>query len=113
MAYSAIYLPRPSGHRGIDAFDLLGWLGIEPQPVSAHGLPWDMFIVSSNGGAPIKISQASDDQPHPAWLDATTLVYMGTYGMFKARIGNDGAPLQAPERIRTGVSHAGLNWYGP
>jgi hypothetical protein len=72
-----------------------------------------MFLVSTKGGAPIKMSKTSDDQPHPVWLDATTLVYMGTYGMFKVEIGSDGAPLQAPEDIGAGVSHAGLSWHGP
>src|SRR5258708_6878654 len=87
VAFSAIYLPRTGGRSGPD---LLAWLGITPQSAVAHGLPWDMFLVSSRGGAPIKISQSSDDQPHPAWLDATTLVYMGTYGMFKVEIGSNG-----------------------
>jgi len=113
VAYSAIYLPRTGGQSDHDLFDLLGWLGLEPQPALAHGLPWDMFVVASKGGTPLKISQSSDDQPHPAWLDASTLTYMGTYGMYRVQIGGDGTPLQAPEEIHQGVSHGGLTWHTP
>ena len=110
VAFAAIYLPRKGGQQG---FDLLSWLGLKPELASAHGLPWDMFLVSMEGGTPIKISAMSDDQPHPAWLSNTVFAYMGSYAMYKVEIDSSGKPLQAPQEIHEGVSHGGLTWHGP
>ena len=110
VAFAAIYLPRKGGQQG---FDLFAWLGLKPEMASAHGLPWDMFVVSMQGGTPIKISTMSDDQPHPAWLSNTVLVYLGSYAMYKVGIDSSGKPLQAPQEIHQGVSHGGLTWHGP
>jgi Tol biopolymer transport system component len=111
VAFAAIYLPRTGGNR--QGFDLFAWLGLRPESASAHGLPWDMFLVSMQGGTPIKLSTTSDDQPHPTWLSDSVLAYLGNLSMYKVEIDSSGKPLQAPQEMHPGISHGGLTWHGP
>jgi hypothetical protein len=110
IAFAAIYVPGFGGHK---AFDLLSWLGLKPEVASAHGLPWDLFMVPAQGGKPVKLNKVSDDQPRPAWLNNTTLTYMGSYWMYNLEIDASGKPLSDPTQIHEGVPHGGLSWHGP
>ena len=65
------------------------------------------------GGKSAKATNLSEDQPRPAWLDNSTLTFMGTYGLYKLNIGPDGKATASPTRIHAGAAHGGLTWHGP
>jgi hypothetical protein len=100
--------PSPSG-----SLDLFGWLGLKPQTAEAHGLPWDMYLVPSAGGQPIRLSNLNEDQPVSVWLDNSTMAFMGTYGLYKVSIDSNGNPVGQPTKMRDGVVHGGLTWHSP
>lgn len=107
---STLAPPTPSG----SDFDLLGWLLFKPEVASAHGLPWDLFMVPANGGSkPVRLTNMAEDQPHPVWLDNSTVAFMGVTGLYKLELGADGNPVGEPEKIHDGAPHGGLTWYGP
>lgn len=103
--------PVPSNTGG--GFDLFSWLGITPKQAQAHGLPWDLFMVSAEGGAPIRLTTMDEDQPYPIWLDNSTIAFMGATGLYKISITPDGSPIGIPTKIHEGSPHGGLSWTGP
>ncbi|MDQ5826156.1 MAG: hypothetical protein M3441_18340 [Chloroflexota bacterium] len=112
VAFAAIEVPPISPDGG--ALDLFKWLTFQPEVAYAHGLPWDLYLVPANGGGtPIRLTNMSEDQPHPAWVGDTTLAFMGVGGLYKFEIGPDGNPLGKPEKIHDGAPHGGLTWHGP
>ena len=94
-------------------FDLFSWLGLAPRPAEAHGLPWDIFLVSAEGGSPIRLTTMDEDQPYPIWLDNSTIAFMGTTGLYNISIEADGSPIDVPIRVHEGAVHGGLSWRGP
>lgn len=111
VAFSATntpLLPRSS------SFNLLKWLYIEPEVASAHVVPWDLYMVSSSGGTPMRLTKLDEDQPYPVWLDNSTLAFMGTSGLYKLRITPDGKAVGAqPTKIHAGSIHGELTWHAP
>jgi hypothetical protein len=113
VAFAAIEIPPVSPGSG-NGFDVIKWLTFQPEVAYAHGLPWDLYLVPSNGGGtPIRLTNMSEDQPHPAWVDDSTLAFMGVSGLYKLQLGPDGNPLGKPEKIHEGAPHGGLTWHGP
>jgi hypothetical protein len=55
----------------------------------------------------------NEDQPHPVWLDNSTIAFMGTTGLYKLTIGSDGKPTGAPVKIHDGAPHGGLTLHAP
>jgi hypothetical protein len=106
-------LPTPTSTSGGGPFDLLGWLGLAPRNAQAHGLPWDVYLVPSAGGEPIRLTKLDEDQPVPTWLDNSTIAFMGTQGLFKISIDGNGNPQGNPVKLHDGAPHGGLSWRGP
>lgn len=103
----------PTPTKSGDQFDFFSWLGLEPKKAAAHGLPWDLFMVSTDGGTPIRLTTMDEDQPYPIWLDNTTIAFMGATGLYKLSINPDGSPIGIPTKIHEGSPHGGLSWLGP
>jgi hypothetical protein len=99
--------PTPAG------FNLLKWLMIEPGTASAHGIPWDLFIVPTGGGAPSQLTNLSDDEPFPVWHDNSTLSFLGLKGLYTLSIDPQGKAIGEPKRLGEGVQHGRLTWHGP
>lgn len=93
--------------------DLFVWLGLAPRPASAHILPWDIFMVSTEGGAPIRLTTMDEDQPYPIWLNNETVAFMGATGLYTLGIDPSGKPIDVPTRVHEGAIHGGLTWRGP
>jgi len=110
VAFAAINVPPPKSETG---FDFLRWLLFLPDKAYAHGLPWDMYMVSTSGGAPIQLTSLNEDQPYPVWLDNSTLAFMGVRGLYKLQIGPDGQPKGQADKIQEGAPHGGLTWHQP
>ncbi len=117
IAFAAINVPpalplTPTPTKPL-GFDFWNWPIFAAQSAQAHGLPWDLYIISSSGGAPIQLTRMNEDQPHAAWLNNTTIAFMGTTGLYKMSIGADGKPIGQPAKIHDGAVHGGLTWHAP
>lgn len=93
--------------------DFWSWLFFEPEVAEAHGLPWDLYMVSANGGQPARLTSILDDEPHSTWLDNSMLAFMGVNGFFKLKVDVEGKAVGNPERLGDGFRHAALTWHGP
>jgi Tol biopolymer transport system component len=93
-------------------FDFLRWL-ISPETAYAHGLPWELFLVSTLGGEPVQLTHLNEDQPHAAWLDGTHLAFNGATGLYKVQVSEQGALVAEPEKVHEGAPHGGLTWHAP
>ncbi len=109
IAFAAVNQPPPQG----SLFDPLEWLGIKPRTAAAHGLPWDVYLVPTEGGAPVRLSKLDEDQPFPAWLDDSTIAFMGINGLYKVQIDGSGASVGQPVKVHEGAAHGGLSWHAP
>lgn len=94
-------------------FDFLSWLTFEPRTASAHNFPWDLFLVPSSGGQPIRLTRLDEDQPHSIWLDNSTIAFMGIKGLQTLTIGPDGNPVGEPIKLINGVQHSTITWHEP
>jgi Tol biopolymer transport system component len=111
VAFAAIDIPRTGQvERG---FDFLAWLGLKPETAAAHGLPWELFLVPTAGGKPVKATSLTEDQPRPAWLDNSTLSFMGSYGLYRLQLDANGKPVGKTDKIHNGAPHGGLTWHAP
>lgn len=94
-------------------FDLMSWLLFKPSVASAHDVPWDLFIVPSEGGTAQRLTTLNDDQLHPVWLDTETIAFMGVKGLQTITIDGSGKAVGEPRRLMDGVRHSTLTWHGP
>ncbi len=94
-------------------FDFFRWLLFEPEVAEAHGLPWDLFMVSASGGTPVRLTTLGDDEPHAVWLDNSTITFVGVKGFFTLKIDAAGKPIGDLARLGDGSLHAWLTWHGP
>jgi Tol biopolymer transport system component len=125
-AFGILYAPRlsPDGKWVIFAatnspiapksgFDPLRWLGFVPETVSAHVVPWDIYLVPAEGGSPTRLTHLDEDQPYPTWMDNATIAFMGATGLYKQAISPDGRPAGEPVKLHPGSLHGGLTWHAP
>lgn len=113
IAFAAVNVPPPDTAPQGALFDPLAWLGLKPRTASAHGLPWDVYLVPAAGGTVVRLSKLDEDQPYPAWLDDSTIAFMGINGLYKLQIDGNGAPVGQPVKVHGGAPHGGLSWHAP
>ncbi|HEU4793303.1 MAG TPA: hypothetical protein VFS96_06575 [Nitrolancea sp.] len=86
--------PTASSHR----LPLFG-----PAVALAHGVPWDAWTVSLNGGTPVRRSSIREDQPVLAWSpDGKWLGMNGEVGLYLIRL-SDGKVYRVSDRVGTGL----------
>lgn len=110
VAFGAINSPPPQSKL---RFDFFRWLLFMPETASAHGLPWDLYMVPTSGGQPIRLTTLDEDQPFAIWLDNTNIAFMGVRGLYKVQIGTDGQPTGQAQKVHDGAPHGGLTWHAP
>jgi Tol biopolymer transport system component len=94
-------------------FDLFKWLMLEPETASAHGIPWELYIVPTAGGTPAQLTHLSDDEPYPVWHDNSTLSFLGIKGLHTLQIDAQGKAIGNPQWLGEGIQHGKLTWHGP
>jgi hypothetical protein len=108
VVFAAVNVPPAAPAEG---FDLFRWL--EPQTAQAHGFPWDVYLVPTSGGEPLRLTQMDEDEPFPIWLDNETVAFMGTTGLYKLRIDSSGQAIGEPTLFHAGSPHGRLSWHAP
>lgn|GEM_PF-1204740 len=121
--FIAIYAPAvaPGGQRVV--FAAIGgpqtppqaslWDGIVgffgPTAASAHGLPWDLWIVNSDGSGLRRLTSLNEDMPYPVWSkDGTRLIFVGATGLYQLDPAT--AALTQFQKYENG-SHTELSWH--
>jgi Tol biopolymer transport system component len=74
-----------------------------PGVALAHGVPWDAWTISVNGGTPQRRSSIREDQPVLAWSpDGKWLGMNGEVGLYLIRL-TDGHVYRIADRVGTGL----------
>jgi Tol biopolymer transport system component len=80
LAFAAISLLTPIGRSGRDGL-LLSWFGAAT--ASAHGFPWEAWLVNADGTNLHQIPDILDDDPSVAWSpDGTQVLVYGGWGSY-------------------------------
>jgi Tol biopolymer transport system component/mono/diheme cytochrome c family protein len=92
------------GRRTTPLEHLLGLF--EPPAAEAHGLPWDLWRVNTDGSDLRRLTQVYEDLPMASFSpDGRQLVFMGASGIYL--MNTDGSSLR---RIDPVGDHGGLDW---
>jgi Tol biopolymer transport system component len=79
LAFAAISVLAPAGHSAGGAF--ASWLSTGT--ALAHGFPWEVWLVNTDGSNLHQISDILDDDPSVAWApDGSQLLVYGGWGSF-------------------------------
>ena len=98
----------PANSRNLDAGSRLARLfaPILPQVAEAHGPPWDLWSVASDGSGLKRLTHVSEDLPFPVFShDGQTVVFIGTFGLYQMPA--DGGGLK---KIDLGTVHGQISW---
>jgi mono/diheme cytochrome c family protein/Tol biopolymer transport system component len=95
----------PSGASPIDTL-----LGLQaPATADAHGLPWDLWVINTDGSGLRRLTNIYEDLPMAAFApDGQQIAMMGAGGIY--RMDADGGNLR---RIDPVGDHGGLDWVRP
>ncbi len=76
-----------------------------------HGLPWDVWMVNTDGTGLTRLTAMNEDTPCPDWsADGKRIVFIGATGLYLLDATQPG---RSPTPLQTymGVSHAQLSWF--
>ncbi len=78
-------------------------------PVAAHGVPWELWVVTADGAGLQRLTDLREDSPRAAWSpDGKWIALKGELGMYL--LGADGKHLR---RIVQELAGDGLAWLEP
>jgi dipeptidyl aminopeptidase/acylaminoacyl peptidase len=84
--------PSAAGDTAPLALRLAEWFGVLPTPAYAHGLPYDIWSMSLDGGPLTKLADVKEDEPTVAWSpDGTHLAIFGVAALYVADANGGGA----------------------
>ncbi|MBI4498506.1 MAG: PD40 domain-containing protein [Chloroflexi bacterium] len=123
--FTALFAPRPSpdgrfivfaapsdgqtaapGGRGAPA--LTSWLTswLLPRAAQAHGIPWELWLVQSNGEGLQRLTPPIEGTPYPVWLPGgETIAFLGELGLYL--VDRSGQQVVWLEELTGGI---GLTW---
>jgi len=95
--------PAPSANGLLARFRGL----FSPAAVDAHGPPWDLWSVGTDGSDLKRITHVSEDLPFPDWsADGQTVVFLGYGGLYQ--MAPDGTNIK---KIDQGATHGQVAWH--
>jgi TolB protein len=84
----------------------LAWLG--PAPASAHGVPWELWVVNVDGTGLRRLTDIREDGPFPAWSpDGRWIAFKGELGLYL--LDAEGKQIR---RLAQELAGEGLSWLG-
>ncbi len=121
--FETIAAPRFSPDGSLIAFVAVGGPGTEPPPAAsstqgfpltwpepalaeAHGIPWDLWIITPDGGVLRRLTDLSEDSPIPAWSpDGKWIAFGAELGLYLAH-----SQTGEVRRILDGPALGGIAW---
>lgn len=91
----------------------LDWLLFKSRTAYAHDVPWELYLIPASGGEPAMLTTLNEDQPHAVWLDSSTIAFLGANGIYRLNIDSGGKTSGEVVKLREGLRHGTLAWYGP
>jgi Tol biopolymer transport system component len=77
-----------------------------PAPGAAHGLPWDVWLIGTDGGGLQRLTYLAEDDPSVAWSpDGAWLAIQGGYGLTLLDVSSG-----RTERLSRAVSFGAIDW---
>jgi len=77
-----------------------------------HGLPWDVWMVNTDGTGLTRLTAMSEDTPDPIWLnDSSHIAFIGVTGLYLIDLSKPGCTMSALQTY-SGASHSQLSWGG-
>jgi Tol biopolymer transport system component len=106
IAFSGAQIPRPlAPPKAAGPLEALAAL-VAPRPALAHGLPWEIFVVPTAGGATKQLTLFAEDTPYAAWsADGKQLLVYAAGGLYL--VDADKGSTQA---LSTEGAHGGMDW---
>ena len=96
--YASSSDPQPSGPSSASA--------LNAKPVSAHGLPQDIWLVPVTGGDPTRLTNMLEDEPTIAWApDGKQIAIIATGGLYVTSVAGG-----EPRKLGLGATLAQLDW---
>lgn len=112
ILFSASGPPRTALHAlgdlpGRDCVPLvLCWLA---EPAYADGLPWDLWVMSTDGARTEQLTSVGADSPWPAWSrDGKYVVFMDTSGMYIVDVAQ-----RTITQLNLNAGHGVIDWWEP
>jgi Tol biopolymer transport system component len=76
------------------------------QVAHAHGLPWDLWLVTADGTRFERLTEAGLDSPYPAWSpDGKFIAFMDLTGIYVVD-----RQQKTAYRVSTRIGHGSLDW---
>lgn len=97
--------PAAAQPRALGSLDLLRVL-VVPSSAEAHGLPWEIWTVPTNGGPLKQLTRLQEDAPYAQWSSngARILVY-GAGGLYMVDVATG-----TSRTLTSDGSHGGMDW---
>ncbi len=98
-----------TGDDGVSPVLALGqWFGVVPTPAYAHGLPYDIWTMSLDGGQMTKVADVKEDEPTVSWSpDGSHLAIFGVAALYMADA--SGSTTSTQKVVEQG-GYGGLDW---
>ncbi|MPZ15461.1 MAG: hypothetical protein GEU73_13745 [Chloroflexi bacterium] len=106
IVFAAVGTPGQTSSVGTEGGlgELLAWLS--PRTASAHGIPWDLWLVNGDGNALQRITNIQEDGPIPTWSpDGEWIGFSGELGMYVVDAAGD-----ETRRLSEEWAGAGIAW---
>ncbi len=76
-----------------------------------HGLPWDVWLVNTDGTGLTRLTAVSEDTPDPIWFnDSSHIAFIGVTGLYLIDLSKPTCAITALQTY-SGASHAQLSWF--
>jgi Tol biopolymer transport system component len=105
-AAASVSGPAEAGVADPAALRLAHWLDIVPTTADAHGLPYDVWTMSIDGGPLTKLADVKEDEPTVAWSpDGSHLAIFGVAALYM--VDANGGPVQ---KVVDQGGYGALDW---
>jgi Tol biopolymer transport system component len=83
------------------------WRGVES--AAGHAVPWDLWIVGTDGTALTRVTFLNENVPVPAWSpDGRWIAFSGEYGLYLLEVAGRRVLRVSPE-----IANGGMTWVRP